>query len=273
LNKSSILKSVLGGVQSFFFNRADMWSTISPFMRQRLVETIKPEIPHLLVANWLNLSMQESIDNDPIEIAPNRHEGIKLLYAGNIGSKQGILQLCKALHASQANFDFAIFGDGSEAANVRQWIEQSNDSRFRFDGFLPEAGFVNQVKQADIFVITEKDGAGSSFIPSKMIPSISAGTPILALCDKSGPLGTEVSECELGPHYEWSEMESLLTDIDNGTFSPEKLQTWSANCLKRAPVYGRTENIDRITQLIDILADRSLSKAQITERVKTLDNQ
>ncbi len=271
LNKSSFIKTMMDGVQKFFFNKADVWSTISPVMRNRLDETIKPEIPNLLVCNWLNRSMQESIDNDEMVVDEGRHEGIKLLYAGNIGVKQGILQLCKALHESKADFDFAIFGDGAEAANVSRWVQQSGDTRFRFSGFLPEAGFVNQIKQADIFVITEKDGAGSSFIPSKMIPSISAGTPILALCDKEGPLGSEVTDFQLGPHYEWANIDKLLGDISDSQHTPEQIKQWSDNCIKRSSVYGRKENIARIAELLQVMSDKSMSLSERSEKVAALD--
>ena len=91
---------------------------------------------------------------------------------------------------------------GGRADDVRQWIEQSGDDRFTFGPFLDEAGFIRAIHASDLFVVTEKTGSGGSFIPSKLIPAISTGTPILAVCDREGPLGEEMHRARLGPHVE-----------------------------------------------------------------------
>ena len=88
-------------------------------------------------------------------------------------------------------------------------MRNKGTARFEFGPLVSDAEFVQAIHDADWFVISETQGAGSSFLPSKLIPCISLGTPILTISDRSGPLGREVAEHRLGVALEWSQMDQL----------------------------------------------------------------
>jgi hypothetical protein len=114
---------------------------------------------------------------------------------------------------------------------------------------LDESGFLNALYECDAFVITEKPGSGASFIPSKLIPAISSGTPILAICDRSGPLGREVVDSTLGTIVGWEDnLESALPNFFEDKAQFERFQK---NCLTRAQTYGREFAICRIGGLLN----------------------
>ncbi|MDM8549005.1 hypothetical protein QUF72_02960 [Desulfobacterales bacterium HSG2] len=107
---------------------------------------------------------------------------------------------------------------------------------------------------ADLFVITEKYGSGGSFIPSKLIPGIRSGTPVLAICDDTSPLGQEMEQIKPGPRFSWSQlpqMTDLISSLPENTDYP----TWQKNAVARSAFYDRDNIISQFeTMLRNVVA-------------------
>jgi colanic acid biosynthesis glycosyl transferase WcaI len=206
-----------------------------------------------LCPNWLNGSLAECVAKLPSKVGRVPGTNLRLLYAGNIGKKQGLLEFCSALARIDADFEFDIHGNGGEAQAVREWVNEQKDPRFRFGEFLNEDGFTGALHHADVFVITEKAGSGASFIPSKLIPGIATGTPVLAVCDRTGPLGREMEEEGLGCVLEWGEMERLGECVRNVANNPTQFKEWQENCIIRSKTYQREYAICQIAQHLETL--------------------
>ncbi|MEX0747912.1 MAG: glycosyltransferase, partial [Rhodothermales bacterium] len=229
-------------VEDALFNKADVWSTISPAMVDSLSGKRRRNQPILYIPNWLHKTLAEAISSLPVKkegppsIPPN------LLYSGNIGTKQNLLAFCRVLRDSRADFRFVIQGEGSEARALREWLAAAADPRFEMRGLSDEQNLARALHETDYFVITERGDSGGSFIPSKLIPSLAAGTPVLALCDASSPLGREMNEQELGPQFEWKDAPraaDLLGGVDPGMYSG-----WRRHVLERASFYDRERVLD-----------------------------
>ncbi len=257
---AGLLPKVLAWVQKTLFNRADVWSSISPVMMERLAAIRRRQQPILFTPNWLHRSIAEEIHRLPSKVGRAPAEPIRLLYAGNIGTKQGLLDFCKALAGTPTPFAFQIHGDGGRAAEVRDWIGSSGDSRFSFAPILDEPGFVRALHDTDLFVITEKSGSGASFFPSKMAPGMASGSATLAVADPDGPLGREVREQALGPWLPWDrcgEAGALVASIRD---RPEEFITWQRNAVNRARFYDREACLDMISRtLVEMIRDRTLA--------------
>jgi len=255
ISKSGSINRLLRRVQGFFFNQADVWSTISPVMAERLKSVSKRNQPILYLPNWVNASLIEQIDALPKKVGQSISHPVKLLYSGNIGKKQDLLRFCKAMHQSDALFEFRIHGDGGEAEKIRQWIRQRKDERFIHRPFLDESGFARALHHADLFVITEKHGSGGSFIPSKLIPGIRSGTPILAICDDTSPLGQEMERIKPGPRFSWSQlpqMTDLISTLPENTDYP----TWQRNAVARSAFYDRDNIISQFEAMLQNISRR-----------------
>ena len=179
---------------------------------------------------------------------------LKLLYAGNIGKKQGLLDFCKVLAESKIDFHFRIQGSGGEADAIARWLANSGDSRFQFGPFLEEPEFVRALHECDIFVITEKAGVGASFIPSKLIPCIATGTPVLCICDVEGPLGTEVKEHHLGICLPWSGIQSLAETLSSFATRGDEFTAMQRAALSRSQFYSRETVVGTIERELEKLA-------------------
>jgi colanic acid biosynthesis glycosyl transferase WcaI len=258
ISRNPLTKAFGNIVQSVLFNRADVFSTIAPKMVERVSSLRRRGQPVYFVPNYLNGSMAEAIAAHPTKLGRAAGRPLKLLYAGNIGKKQGLLEFCERLKAIDLDFTFRIHGDGGEAHATGEWIQSQNDPRFQFGEFLDERGFVAALFDADIFVITEKPGVGASFIPSKLIPCIATGTPVLSVCDAEGPLGQEVRQHDLGIVLEWEQFGELPAALARLADDPERLGTLQKNTLDRARTYGRGPIIDLVEKELQRLASGAM---------------
>ncbi len=265
ISRSRFAKALGNFSQTFLFNRADVWSSIAPKMIDRVAAIRRRGQPIHFVPNFLNGSMADAIAEHPTKLGRPAERPIKLLYAGNIGKKQDLLAFCQRLAATELPFQFRIHGNGGEAHRVQSWIESQRDPRFQFGEFLDERGFVQALFETDLFVITETPGVGASFIPSKLIPGIATGTPVVCLCDPDGPLGREVNEHRLGIAMPWSQFDELpdrLAEFSNDAASFAEFQRCA---LDRAHAYSRSPIVDKVErELLAMLHSPSNCPAKAT---------
>lgn len=243
----------LGGVQGLLFNRADVWSSISPVMIERLAKIRTRNQPIQYLPNWLNDSMAQALAALPSKLGRVVSTPPKLLYAGNIGTKQDLVRFLQALHQGEAPFSFRVHGNGGGADAVRDFIAAANDPRFTFGPFLDEAGFAQALHETDFFVITEKSGSGGSFIPCKMISGVASGSPILAVCDAESPLGQEMALAKCGPCLTWESLGDTPAILEQAASDGGTFQAWQAAALERAAFYHRDNVIARFDTAIATL--------------------
>ena len=249
--------AVLRALQNWLFNRAEVWSTISPVMAERLAPLRRRGQPLLFLPNWLNQSLAGEIARHPRKHGEwPRGRPLRLLYAGNIGKKQNLLALLQILRASALDFEFRVNGSGAQAAETERWIRGCGDPRFVFGPFLDERGFAGALHGTDFFVITETPESGASFMPSKLIPGIASGTPILAVCDSHSPLGHEVLHHGLGPCVGWHEVDEIAGLLQLLAQNPQRYSAWVHNAYRRAEQYRREPLLDRTAENLRKLSAR-----------------
>lgn len=246
ISRSKGFNKMAEAVQRFLFRTPDVVSTISPVMNQRVDEIVGHPGRSTYFPNWLNRSMEEAIERLAEPRSSTRTEVPVILYAGNVGKKQGLLNYCQRLAATNLKFEFRIFGAGGESDALLSWVKNSGDQRFSMAGFLPEADFVRELYRADYFVITETADVGASFIPSKMIPCIATGTPILAVCEANGPLGQEVLAHGLGVVLDWNGATNLQPFLTDALLNSETYKGMVSACLIRSQVYRRSAALDLV---------------------------
>jgi colanic acid biosynthesis glycosyl transferase WcaI len=247
-------RAILHGVQKALFNRADVWRSISPVMVERLEAIRSYGQPVHFIPDWLHPSLSAEIRRLPSNVGRPPGEPVRLLYSGNIGGKQGLLEFCKILHTSPAPFAFRIHGDGGSAAQVAEWVAGSGDSRFSFGPLVSEPGFVRALHDTDFFVITERAGSGASFFPSKTIPAISAGAPVLAVSSPESPLGREMRGEKIGPWFAWDRCGEITELFASLRSSPHEFHGWRQRALQRSHFFDRERCLDSFEQILEELA-------------------
>ncbi len=256
ISSSGILTTLMIRVQNYLFSKADVWSTISSPMVEVLEDLGSSTRSAELIPNWLHQSLAKSIEEQSGRPRRERSNTVHLLYSGNIGTKQDLLQFCQHLHSTQIDFRLRIQGDGGRAPELRSWIASADDQRFEMHGLSDESELARALFDTDFFLITEHPGIGSSFIPSKLIPGICSGTPILAICDNDSPLGDEMGRFALGPQIKWSNLEDVDPVLNSEMLNSDEYEVWSANTLSRSTYYGREQGITRCANLIRTMIEK-----------------
>jgi colanic acid biosynthesis glycosyl transferase WcaI len=250
-----VFARLLHRVERALFNQADIWSSISPVMIDRLRQLADRGQRILYLPNWVGLTLRNAI----VALGPKRvrteHGPVRILYAGNIGKKQDLLEFCQTLRRCDAPFEMRIFGSGARAAEVRDWVAETGDPRFRYGPILPEPEFARELNEADLYLITETAGVGGSFIPSKLIPGLLSGTPILAVCDAASPLGCEMREAEPGPRLDWRDLDGIGDLLARLSEDPSPLRRWHERALARGATYDRNAIIDQFDAELRGLAE------------------
>jgi glycosyltransferase involved in cell wall biosynthesis len=269
MSKGGLLKQVLVQIQRLLLNQAEMWSSISPAMIARLEEIRLREQPILFVPNWPHLSIVEQIEGLATKVGRRPLDPVRLLYAGNIGTKQGLLDFCKNLQKSPVPFEFHIHGDGGVAPQVREWIDACGDRRFSFGPILDEPEFARALHAADFFVITEKPGSGASFFPSKMAPGMLSATPILAVSDPHSPLGLEVRNYNVGPWFSWQESSTVPAFLASMQARGEEFALWQSNAVRRSHYYDRERCLDLIESVLnELVHNRALARTRAADMAR-----
>ena len=257
INRSKTFHGIASWVQRFLFNRGDVWSSISEDMVRQL-DTIKPaDTPIHLCPNWLIKPLFDQVRQLPSKVGRMPNKRLELLYCGTIGKKQGLLDFCKRLKTFDLDFHFQIHGDGGEGPAVRDWVQASGDTRFDVGQLLPESEFVRAIHTADWFVIPQKTGSGSSYFPSKLIPAMFVGTPVLAISDETGPLAREVAEHGVGVVVPWPQLDQLPAQLDAVQQDLETFRMLQNRCVERGDAYHRDRAIDRLEERLQGLRRNS----------------
>lgn len=250
LVKSGMIGRSLTAIERFFYNSADIWSSISPVMIGKLESFRRRNQPILFLPNWVDSDLAGQMTAHPKLVRPAVRKP-RLLYAGNIGGKQDLKKFCQALQRSEADFEFRIFGNGGAAGDLQAWLKLTGDSRFSFGPFLSAERLAEELAWSDFYVITEKPETGASFFPSKLIVGITSGTPILAVCDANGPLGSEIAAADLGPLFSWHELDRIPAVLESLTGDAERLNSWRNSASRRAGDFDRNAIIDRLEKNLE----------------------
>ncbi len=244
----------LESIQNRLFNSAQVWSSISPVMIDKLDRIRRRGQPIVFLPNWLNRSLETEIERLPPKVGRNPDSPVNLLYAGNIGDKQGLLNFCRILQQSSSQFRFKIHGNGSAALHVARWVKDINDTRFSFAPFLSEPEFARALHDTDLFVITEVANSVGAFIPSKMVPGMATATPILAICDADSPLGTEMTQSNAGYWFPWDRSHEVGGLLETLPYQYEDFAQRQQRALDRSRAYDRESVIKRFDVLLRAFA-------------------
>jgi colanic acid biosynthesis glycosyl transferase WcaI len=167
-------------------------STISPRMRQRLIEKGVPPRNAFLIPNWASVGDFEPMQGPgawPERLKKNP-QTIVALYSGNVGRKQGIETIVAAARIlkDDPNILFVISGDGA----ARREIEDSarDLTNIAFLPVQPLKEFRHLMIAADIHLLPQRSEAADLVMPSKLGNILASGRPVVA-----GALpGTQVYE-------------------------------------------------------------------------------
>jgi colanic acid biosynthesis glycosyl transferase WcaI len=196
-----LLLAMLERLECFLFTRAQAVTTISQAMAARIRNKGVPPEKVRLLPNWADLE----------DIKPGRRENflrrelglqaeIMVLYAGNLGEKQGLEVILEAAALTRRHPEIRYLVAGEGAARERLMAKAR---RLALDTvhFLPlqaRARFPFLLAAADIHLVVQKRQASDLVMPSKLGNILAAGRPFIATARPDTELGRVTLESRAG---------------------------------------------------------------------------
>lgn len=171
-------------------------STISPRMVERLNQKKVEESRAVLFPNWVDVEAVHPMDglNSIREELGLGSDRIVLLYAGNMGAKQGLEilpQLAMRLR-DERMLHFIFCGDGVYRAQLKQAVAGLENVSFL--PLQPVERLNTLLNAADIHLLPQRAGAADLVMPSKLTGMLASGRPVIA----TAATGTQIARAVEG---------------------------------------------------------------------------
>ncbi len=215
--KSKIIINIFLKIESVIIKNADVVSTISLGMIEKVKEKSKKEV--ILFPNWVDTDAFYPIAN---KAELKRQYGFSstdtiILYAGGIGQKQGleaILDAAKTLEKVES-FKFAICGSGPYKERLVNLKDETNLKNVFFLPLQPSAKFNAFLNLADIHLVLQKAGAADLVLPSKLTTILSVGGVAIVTASEGTSLYNIMSSTNMGILIEPENLDALVSAITN----------------------------------------------------------
>ena len=233
-----ILSKLLRSIERGALRSANCISTISPEMLSKLVKYVGEGRRCVFIPNWIHGSLQEQINKQRI-LKPIRDQK-SLFYSGNLGVKQGLaefLETYKSSDISGLGWKLAIHGGGAKRDSLVAQVGKPPGCSL--GGILDEESYINALLTCSACLVTQRPGVGANFLPSKLLPAIATGTPVLAVCERNSPLALEVQHGRFGVVVPPDSPNEVRNIIKRWTRHPDELVQLGQNSLLHGQLYHR----------------------------------
>lgn len=187
------LSRVLKRTESWLISRFDAVSTISFSMMDNAEKKGVAKEQLIFFPNWADTDfVTPDVSGDQLRRDWGFSNNDRLvLYAGNIGKKQGlevVLDAAEALKTDQ-RLKFVLVGSGAHVGVLQQEAEQRGLTNIFFKPLQPWALVPSMLAMADIHLIVQRKGAADVVLPSKLTNILSAGGHALVTAERHTELG------------------------------------------------------------------------------------
>jgi colanic acid biosynthesis glycosyl transferase WcaI len=216
--RQPLLFACLERLEHFLFTRAQAVTTISRAMAARIRDKgAPPERVHFL-PNWADL---EDIRPGNRRNALRQELGLKkeilILYAGNMGEKQGLEVILEAAALTRGNLDlrYVLVGEGAARKRLMNRATYLRLDSVRFLPLQSKDRFPLLLAAADIHLVVQKHRASDLVMPSKLGNILAAGRPFIATALPDTELGRVTLQSRAGLLVPPEEADSLAEAIVN----------------------------------------------------------
>ncbi len=214
--KSSLLLKLLERIERSMFKRASAVSTISGGMAKRLK---KKGIPNpIIFFNWVDTGKVFPLTQSVSELRTSLNLDPKkkiILYAGNLGEKQGLQilpEVARYFAKADPGIHFLIVGEGM----MKKWLVKHTKELENIELRLPVPfHLLNELLNvADFHLVMQKSGSSDLVMPSKLGPILAVGGVPLIGCDSGSFLESEAKKHEFGLVFEADNADKMIQVIE-----------------------------------------------------------
>lgn len=157
-------------------NRTDLVAVLSSEMKDQL-RRIGITVPIEVIPLW--------VDTDHIQAAAPAvaRAGVKVLYSGNLGRKQGLGQvvaLARELADRRLDIEIVLRGDGNQAGELLDQIKSLGLTNIHLAELQPNEALGTALAAGDIHLVPQRPDAAAFAVPSKVFNIMAVGRPFVA---------------------------------------------------------------------------------------------
>ena len=214
--KEGFIVSCLRILEKFLYQKADIVSTISEGMRERIIQKGLPTKKVALLPNWSNTSKIKPVPKDN---SFRKEYGLSqkfiLLHAGNMGEKQdfSIIIECAKKLAHDKDIVFLLAGRGIKRPFVEKSITIEHLSNIVLIDVQPEDKLSEMFSASDAALIAQMKGIKNVVMPSKFFGPAAAKKPFIIAAEKECEIAKEAILYDFGLCIEPGEPEQLIKAI------------------------------------------------------------
>jgi colanic acid biosynthesis glycosyl transferase WcaI len=199
--RQPLLFACLTRLEHFLFTRAQAVTTISRAMAARIRDKgAPPERVHLL-PNWADLeAIKPGNRRNALRTELGLNDEIMVLYAGNMGEKQGLEVILDAAVITRYNqaIRYVFVGEGAARPRLMDQAQRLSLETVSFWPLQSRDRFPLLLDAADLHLVVQKDKASDLVMPSKLGNILAAGRPFIATARPETELGRVTAESGAG---------------------------------------------------------------------------
>ncbi len=164
-------------------NRVDLVVVLSEQMKQELTDS-GVRVPIEVVPLWVDVERMKPT-------RPAAGSSLKVLYSGNFGRKQGLLQLvdlAERLAVVRPDIQIVLRGSGNQVAAVAEEIGRRRLTNVVLDDLRTSDDLASALAVGDIHLVPQNPGVGSFSLPSKIFNIMAVGRPFVATASPGSAL-------------------------------------------------------------------------------------
>jgi len=230
--KNSFFLKILENFEKFLFKNATFVSTITEGMKKKIVEKGIREERIFLLPNWADVHFVKPLaKNNEFRVKNGiSPESFVILYAGNIGTKQGVEIVLDVARMSRHDEDvqYFIVGEGAGLVLLTESLKNQNLKNVHLLPLQPKDQLPWMLAAADVSLVIQKRSVGDFLMPSKLLNIMASARPVIASADASCSLARLIEAVQCG----------IVTEAENAVLLYNAIIELCHD-RKRAEVYGQ----------------------------------
>jgi len=197
-----ILLRYLYKLEKRIYDEAAGISVIAHGITKNLLSKGVPKSKIYELPNWAD---SERLHPQSSDVAFRKQLGLSpksvlVMYAGNLGNKQGLETLidAAALLKDRQEIRFAICGDGTARKALKERANHLGVASIQFLGILHGSVMPSAFSAADIFIITQKKEVVEFCLPSKLLSYSAVARPIIAAVNLRSETASWINKANAG---------------------------------------------------------------------------
>lgn len=246
-NNQNIFFKVLFWVEKKLLKSADLSSTISSLMLEKLSNKLNSNKSKKLLPNWVDSNFIKPQDYKVHKYLKSTK--YKILYSGNIGEKQDwifFIEFVKELEKIN-DVEIIVVGNGSK----RIWLEEQllDQDNVYFYSPVEYSELSNLLCSADLHILFQKSEVIDTVMPSKILAMMSSEKPSLITGNLKSEVASILQKSKGGKYFENKNKAEILNFVVNLKSDKYLQESYGQNARKFvSEYYSKTKILNKFKE-------------------------